>query len=564
MAHARRLSVLSLAVACAILLCVAVTQSHASPTIPQIKAELKKCRAAMEKLSDYKAYLQGIDEMLKRSPADMKGLFNTTLLIPTNKGLYALGLRTLTNMTAMTVIGQYNVLTKRYTAAQLAKLASGAKIPSVLPGVPIQVYPKLQGSVTLGKVGAGPKARATIVTPDLCNGVFLKGHGMSLYLKPPGLHTPRFVGKRVASSGRAVAAAGAGGSSDRKNADVNKVAVLRELLTSPGIKCAPACHDGLSARLTEAAGFKLAFMSGFAVSATRAGLPDTGLLSYGEMVEAGRLIASAAPGIPVIGDGDTGYGNAVNVRRTVRGYREAGMAGIIIEDQAWPKACGHTAGRRVVGRDEAVMRIRAAADERDEGQGDIVIVARSDACQAVSLDEALWRAAAFADAGADMVFIDALGSEEDMRAFVRAVPNTPKLINQLEGGGRTPILSPQQLEDMGFAIAVYPLSLVGVCTRAMQDALSALASAVAGIDLAGLVERAAAHQQLIHPSPYLFCTTFPLRPIPPAVAGIDLAGLVERAAARAKSEGGGGGDDEVVVVDFKDKSTGDRVRILLE
>ncbi|CAI5535030.1 unnamed protein product [Closterium sp. Naga37s-1] len=138
MAHTRPLSALSLAVACAMLLCVAVTQSRASPTIPQIKAELKKCRAAMAKLSDYKAYLQGIDEMLKRSPADMKGLFNTTLLIPTNKGLYALGLRTLTNMTAMTVIGQYNVLTKRYTSAQLAKLAPGAKIRSVLRGVPIQ------------------------------------------------------------------------------------------------------------------------------------------------------------------------------------------------------------------------------------------------------------------------------------------------------------------------------------------------------------------------------------------------------------------------------------------
>ncbi|CAI5992198.1 unnamed protein product [Closterium sp. NIES-65] len=378
------------------------------------------------------------------------------------------------------------------------------------------------------------------------------------------------------------------------------------------------------------------------------------------MVEAGRLIVSAAPGIPVIGDGDTGYGNAVNVRRTVRGYRQAGMAGIIIEDQvrekgvkgwgkvggvagegwgeegvegrgrrgmacrgrwrcphiqvstkvsegwgrvccapgipvigdgdtghgprrvgtqqgagwwgvpvpAWPKACGHTAGRRVVGRDEAVMRIRAAADERDEGQGDIVIVARSDACQAVSLDEALWRAAAFADAGADMVFIDALGSEEDMRAFVRAVPNTPKLINQLEGGGRTPILSPQQLEDMGFAIAVYPLSLVGVCTRAMQDALSALASgrlprpsllppfeelkeAVGFPEYLALEER----YKTVEDDDGSSWST---------VAGIDLAGLVERAAARAQSEGGGKGDDEVVVVDFKDKTTGDRVRILLE
>ena len=126
----------------------------------------------------------------------------------------------------------------------------------------------------------------------------------------------------------------------------------------------PACYDGLSARLIERAGFDFGFMSGFSVSAARLGAPDTGLLSYGEMVDAARCVAEAAPRLPIIGDGDTGYGNALNVRRTVGGYAAAGLAGVLIEDQQWPKQCGHVQGKRVVPRGEAVARIRAACDAR--------------------------------------------------------------------------------------------------------------------------------------------------------------------------------------------------------
>ncbi|XP_061989819.1 uncharacterized protein LOC133708375 isoform X1 [Rosa rugosa] len=139
-----------------------------------------------------------------------------------------------------------------------------------------------------------------------------------------------------------------------------------------------------------------------------------------------------------------------------------------------PKACGHTQGRKVVSREEAVMRIKAAVDARKESGSDIVIVARSDARQAVSLEEALWRSRAFADAGADVLFIDALASKEEMKAFCGVYPLVPKMANMLEGGGKTPILNPLELEEIGYKLVVYPLSLIGVSIQAMQDALAAI------------------------------------------------------------------------------------------
>eukprot|EP00850_Spirogloea_muscicola_P014435 SM000103S09527 [mRNA] locus=s103:504523:507417:- [translate_table: standard] len=233
-----------------------------------------------------------------------------------------------------------------------------------------------------------------------------------------------------------------------------------------------ACPFGGGRWLSDGSGGRRRRAAGFAVSATRLGLPDAGLISYAEM---GRQLTSAAS-IPIIGDGDTGYGNAVSVKRTVRGYALAGFAGILIEDQVSPKACGHTQGRRVVPREEATMRIRAAADARVEGAFDIVIVARTDARQAVSLAEALARVQGFAEAGADVLFVDALTSEEEMRAFCNILPDIPKMANMLEGGGCTPILSPDQLASIGFKLIAYPLSLLGVSMRAMQDALAALKS----------------------------------------------------------------------------------------
>ncbi|CAO2042007.1 unnamed protein product [Urochloa humidicola] len=191
------------------------------------------------------------------------------------------------------------------------------------------------------------------------------------------------------------------------------------------------------------------------------------------MVDQGRLINEAVS-IPVIGDGDNGYGNSMNIKRTIKGYINAGFAGIMLEDQVAPKACGHTEGRKVIPRDEAIMHIKAAVDAREESGSDIVIVARTDSRQAISLDEALWRVKAFADAGADVLFIDALGSVEEMKAFCAVAPEVPKMANMLEGGGKTPILSPAELEQIGFSLVVYPLSLVGVSMRAMQDALVAI------------------------------------------------------------------------------------------
>ncbi|KAL5542922.1 hypothetical protein UlMin_010632 [Ulmus minor] len=248
---------------------------------------------------------------------------------------------------------------------------------------------------------------------------------------------------------------------------------LRRILETPGVHQGPVCFDALSAKLVERAGFSFCFAGGFAISAARLGLPDTGLISYGEMVEQGRQITEAVS-VPVIGDADNGYGNAMNVKRTVKGYIKAGFAGIILEDQVTPKACGHTQGRKVVSREEAVLRIKAAIDARKESGSDIVIIAQTDARQAFSFDEALWRIRAFADAGADVVFIDALASKEEMKAFCDTAPLVPKLANMLEGGGKTPILNPLELADVGFKLVTYPLSLLGVSIQAMQDALFAI------------------------------------------------------------------------------------------
>jgi 2-methylisocitrate lyase-like PEP mutase family enzyme len=236
----------------------------------------------------------------------------------------------------------------------------------------------------------------------------------------------------------------------------------------------PCCFDGLSALLIERAGFPLSFMSGFAVSAARAGLPDTGLLSYGEMLDQGRSVC-AAVSIPVIGDADTGYGNPLNVKRTIAGYARAGFACAMIEDQQAPKRCGHTRGKMVVERDEAFDRIRAAVAARDEG-ADILIMARTDARATAGLDEALYRARRFAELGADLLFVEAPASEDEMATICREVPGH-HMANMVEGGD-TPILPPKRLEELGYRIAAYPLTLLNAATRAMNDALAALREGV--------------------------------------------------------------------------------------
>lgn len=243
---------------------------------------------------------------------------------------------------------------------------------------------------------------------------------------------------------------------------------LRALLAKPELHVMPCCFDALSARLIEEAGFPLSFMSGFAVSAAKIGAPDTGLISYGEMAEQGRDICSAVS-IPVIGDGDTGYGNALNVKRTVQGYARSGFAAVMIEDQLAPKRCGHTKGKLVVDRETAFSRIEAAVDARNEG-ADILILARTDARHTEGLDEALHRARQFAQIGADILFVEAPHNEEEMRRVCSEVPGI-HMANLVEGGA-TPLLPPTVLADIGYRIAAYPLTLLSAAMKAMTDALA--------------------------------------------------------------------------------------------
>jgi 2-methylisocitrate lyase-like PEP mutase family enzyme len=245
---------------------------------------------------------------------------------------------------------------------------------------------------------------------------------------------------------------------------------LRQLLTAPGCITMPCCYDALTARLIHESGFPLTLMSGFAVSAARLAMPDTGLISYAEMLDQLRNICAAAPALCVIGDGDTGYGNAINVRRTVREYAAAGAAAIMIEDQVSPKRCGHTRGKQVVSRGEAKMRIRAAVDER--AQHDILIMARTDARGVLGFDEALARCRLFVDEGADIIFLEAPETRAEMETFCRAIPR-PCMANMVSGGA-TPILPPQELQAVGYKIAAYPLVLIASAVRAMQQSLAAL------------------------------------------------------------------------------------------
>ena len=248
------------------------------------------------------------------------------------------------------------------------------------------------------------------------------------------------------------------------------VQFLRGILARDTCHTMPCCYDGLTAKMIQQAGFPLTFMSGFGVSAARLGLPDTGLISYGEMLAQGQDICSAVS-IPVIGDGDTGYGNAMNIRRTVAGYARAGFAAVMIEDQVSPKRCGHTRGKLTVNRPQACERIQAAVDARQEG-ADILILARTDARETIGLTEAIDRANAFADIGADILFIEAPKTVDEMKTICREAPGI-HMANMIQGG-KTPLLTPDQLHAIGFRIAAYPLTLLSAAMAAMADALNHL------------------------------------------------------------------------------------------
>jgi 2-methylisocitrate lyase-like PEP mutase family enzyme len=245
---------------------------------------------------------------------------------------------------------------------------------------------------------------------------------------------------------------------------------LRELLSEPDVEIMPGCHDALSAKLISTAGYKVGFMSGFAVSAARLGLPDTGLISFSEMLDSLRNCCAAASPTPLIGDGDTGYGNALNVQRTVAEYARAGAACVMIEDQVSPKKCGHTRGKQVISRAEARMKIRAAVDARADA--DILVMARTDARAVHGFDEALVRCKDFEAEGADIIFLEAPESEDEMRRFCSAM--TKPCMANMVAGGKTPVLPPQKLQEIGYKLAVYPVMLLSSAIAAMQAALAAL------------------------------------------------------------------------------------------
>ena len=251
---------------------------------------------------------------------------------------------------------------------------------------------------------------------------------------------------------------------------------LRQYLTEPGIIPMPGVFDAISVRLAERAGFKAAFMSGFMVSASRIGMPDTGLISYAEMADQGRNICDAVS-IPVIGDGDTGFGNAVNVKRTVNGYAQAGFGCVMIEDQLAPKRCGHTQGKQVVSRAEANQRLQAAVDAREEG-ADILIMARTDANATDGLDEAIMRCKDFRRIGVDITFLEAPRDVDEMKRYCDEVEG-PKMANMVEQG-KTPFLSPEELDAIGYKIGIWPAAMMLAAINGMQAELNRLAGGEAG------------------------------------------------------------------------------------
>ena len=248
---------------------------------------------------------------------------------------------------------------------------------------------------------------------------------------------------------------------------------LRELLGSGQTIVAPGAFDPLAARLVEEAGFAAVYMTGFGTSAALLGRADVGLLTMTEMADnAGRI--AACVDIPLIADADTGYGNPLNVIRTVGAYEAAGVAGMHIEDQVAPKKCGHMEGKLVIGAGEMAQKVRAAVDARTDP--DFVIIARTDARAVEGLDRALDRARRYRDAGADALFIEALVSEAEIEAAAAAFPDVPLLFNWAEGG-KTPPVGLDRLTELGYRIVIFPIATLLAATAAMRAVLGEIASA---------------------------------------------------------------------------------------
>ncbi|MDP8970376.1 MAG: isocitrate lyase/PEP mutase family protein [Actinomycetota bacterium] len=246
---------------------------------------------------------------------------------------------------------------------------------------------------------------------------------------------------------------------------------IRDRLASGEPVNMPGVYDALTARLASEAGFEVLFISGYSVSASRLGAPDFGYLTQTEVADAARSVCGATDR-PVIVDADTGYGNALNAIRTAHTLHRAGAAGVFLEDQQWPKKCGHFAGKRVVECDEWLAKLRAVLDQRDEGV-DLFLVARTDARSARSLDDAIDRAKAARDLGVDAVFVEAPESLAELERVAQEVEGVVRVANMIEGG-RTPLLTPAELHELGYDLVVTPLSALFAATRAVRDALAVL------------------------------------------------------------------------------------------
>ena len=233
----------------------------------------------------------------------------------------------------------------------------------------------------------------------------------------------------------------------------------------------PGVWDAMSARLCTQAGHEVAFLSGYCTSATLLGLPDFGYLTQGEMAEVARRVCRAAPDLMVIVDADTGYGNPLNTIRTVELWEAAGATGLFLEDQVWPKKCGHMAGKQVVPQDEWLGKLKAAVASRSN----LHITARTDARAAVSLDEAIERAKRALDVGVDAVFVEAPESLEELERIAAELPDCVRVANMIETG-QTPLLTPSELHDLGFDLIVAPLGGLYAAVKAIQGIYARLAA----------------------------------------------------------------------------------------
>lgn len=249
-----------------------------------------------------------------------------------------------------------------------------------------------------------------------------------------------------------------------------QASVLRRLLAGPEFLTLPGVYDALTAKIAAKAGFKCLVMGGYSIAASRLGQPDVGYLTMTEMTQSLKSICDAVD-LPVLADGDTGYGNALSVRRTVLEYEKVGAAGILFEDQVWPKRCGHMQGKEVISTEEHAAKIRAAVEARTNP--DTVIIARTDSRAVYDLKEAINRGHTYFDAGADALFIEAPQDETELKAISRAFPGKILLANMVEGG-KTPLMTSAQLQNLGFRIAFWPCTALYTVFKALEEMFSEL------------------------------------------------------------------------------------------